>query len=347
VGVVTALEEAIIRAARCLNQSHMGEWLRENHPGRRAGPGSSPGLTLDKFELNAGLPVYRTLSVLGAAKATRRDLNLTDADQSYVSIVEDIQVALRAISDRFWGTIRTDVRTLIYDHDDVPVPFLGQPYISGLRQRRGPSLQTACARVGLSEHEIAVLAGCWHAAHSTDAYEAARASSIRVQLYDNLRRRLIARRSELTGRAESVMNQGVSLGDAARQVTKLVEAAYDDSDLELQGVAIQLRAYNELVQAVLWALLGFAEGSDDAFTPLPVDHSRVGVEHSRRHLIVHLTTFGARFGISAKGGPFVIRGRGPLDGIYLCQGTVLRAIGQEWGLTDLTGLKFSELEQAG
>jgi hypothetical protein len=345
---VTALEEAILRAARGVNQSHLGEWLRENHPGRRAGAGSQPGLTLDLFELNAGLPVYRTLSVLGAAKATRRDLSLTDADRSYVSTVNDIHVALRAISDRFWGKIRTDVRTLVYDHDDVPVSFLGLPYIPGLRQRPGPSLQTACAKIGLSEHEIAVLAGCWHAAHATDAYRAARASSIRVQLYDNLRRRLVVRRSELAGRAESVMNQGVSLGDATRQVTKLVEAAYDGPDLEVRGVAIQMRAYNELVQAVLWALLGFAEGSDDdVFTPLPVDHPRVGVEHSRRHLVVHLTTFGARFGISAKGGPFVISGRGPLDGIYLCQGTVLRAIGQEWGLTDLTGLKFSELEQAG
>jgi hypothetical protein len=344
---MTALEEAILRAARGLNQSHLGEWLGENHPGRRAGPGSPPGFTLDQFELNAGLPVYRTLSVLGAAKATRRDLNLTDADRSYVSTVNDIHVALRAISDRFWGTIRTDVRTLVYDHDDVPVSFLGYPYIPGLRQRPGPSLQTACAKIGLSEHEIAVLAGCWHEAHSTDAYEAARASSTRVQLYDKLRRRLIARRSELTGRAEVVMSQGVSLGDSSRQVTELVEAAYADSDLETQVVAMRLRAYNELVQAVLWALLGFAEGSGDAFTPLPVDHPRVGVEHGRRHLIVHLTTFGARFGISAKGGPFVISGRGPLDGIYLCQGTVLRAIGQEWGLTDLTGLKFSELEQAG
>jgi hypothetical protein len=123
--------------------------------------------------------------------------------------------------------------------------------------------------------------------------------------------------------------------------------AYLDCEADVREAAANLRAFNELVQAILWILLGFAEGSDHDFFPLPVDHPRVGAEHTRRHLVAHITCSGTEATrLPQMGSPFIVSGRGPLDGLYLCHGVAMRAIGTPWQLTDLTGLKFSELERA-
>lgn len=298
------------------------------------------------FELNAGPPVYRTIIVLDAARRTRRDLALSAEDRDYVDWVGTVQVALRTIADRFWGVIRPDIRLLVYDHDSVQVLHSGPAYIPGLRAKPGPSLHTACARVGIGERELSALAACWHAAHATEAYEAARSAATRIQLHDRLRQGLLAKRDARIAEAESVFREGPRLEDAARRLNRIADAAYETNDSEIRAAAEPLRAYHELLQAVLWTLLGFAEQPEGFDRTLRTGLPRMAVNHRWRHLEAQFTaTDNDSFPFPKMWAPFVVEGRALLDGLYICIGYAVHGLG-EGGYIDLTGLLLRELEHA-
>ena len=298
------------------------------------------------FELNAGPAVYRTFIVLDAADRTRRDLALSAEERDYVRWVGTVHVALQTIADRFWGVIRPDIRQLVFDHDNVQVLHSGPAYIPGLRAKPGPSLNTACSRVGIGERELSALAECWHAAHATDAFEAARVAATRIQLHDPLRHRLRVLRDELIAEADSVFRDRLRLEDAARRLGKLADAAYESADDQTRGAADPLRAYHELVQAVLWALLGFAEQPEAFDRTLRTGLPRMAVDHRWRHLEAHFTAMDDdSFPFPSVWGPFVVQGRALLDGLYICTGYSVHGLG-EGGYVDITGLLVRELERA-
>jgi hypothetical protein len=298
------------------------------------------------FELNAGPPVYRTFIVLDAADRTRRDLALSAEERDYVRWVGALHIALQAIADRFWGVIRPDVRELIYDHDNVQVLHSGPAYIPGLRARPGPSLHTACSRVGIGERELSALAECWHIAHATDAYQAARDAATQIQLHDRLRHGLRMHRDARMAEAESLFREGLLLKDAARRLNGIAEGAYATVDSQMRGAAEPLRAYHELVQAVLWALLGLAEQPDGLDRTLKSGLPRMAVNHRWRHLEAQFTAMDDdSFPFPRVWAPFVVERHTPLDGLYICTGYAMHGLG-EGGYIDVTGLLLRELERA-
>jgi hypothetical protein len=113
----------------------------------------------------------------------------------------------------------------------------------------------------------------------------------------------------------------------------------------MTAVASSIRGYNELVQAILWVLLGEAEASPDEVSPIPNGLSRIAVEHRWRHLEAHFT-FDHITSLHwlPPHTPFVVSGRGPLDGIYLSRGASMRSLGEGGGFTDVTGILVRELE---
>jgi hypothetical protein len=339
------LEEAALKAGMALRAVPFGKSMAAYDPGRRGGPGAAPS-ELAGFELSAGPPVFRTLSVLDAASRTGRDLRLSDEDREYVRWIGEVQTALRSIADRFWGTIRPDVRQLVFDHDSVLIIRGGQAFIPGLRGRPGPSIHTACSRVGIGERELAALAECWHAAHSTEAYASARAADIRIRLHDGLRRSLIRERAALATQADSMLLKGLTLGVVGRQLARLAADAYTRSAPDVQRAAESIRSYNELIQAVLWTILGFSEQPREDQHPVPPGFPRVAVQHRWRHLEAHFTMpLTDSMPFPKVYGPVRIDGRGPLDGIYICLGYSLRE-GRGQGYVDFTGLLLRELERA-
>jgi len=342
---LSSLERAVVNAGSTLSAGSFGAALRERDPGLRFGPKSGPS-QLAMFELNAGPPVFRTLIVLDAADRTRRDLKLSPEDREYVRWVGYVQVALRTIADRFWGVIRPDIRLLVYDHDNTQVLHSGPPYVPGLRAKPGASLQTACGRVGIGETELSALAGCWHAAHSSDAYAAARGAATRIQLYDRLRHSLQTGLATLSVQAESAFGAGRTLSDVAKRLNAIADDAYEQSEPEVRVAAEAIRAYHELVQAILWALLGYAEQPPGEDITLTTGLPRMGVKHRWRHLEAQFTaTDRDSFPFPKVSAPFRVDGRGLLDGLYICVGFAVHGLG-EGGYVDLTGMLLRELERA-
>lgn len=343
---MTSLEQALMAAGARLSQSELGAWMWANHPGRRDStyPDSKPS-QLAMFELNSGPPVYRTLSVLMSAQATRRDLGQSDVDRAYVAKVGDLTAALRAVADKFWGDIRADVRTLAFDYDNVRVPSRRHPYIVSLRDRPGPSLRTSCTKVGLGDLDIAAVASCWHAAHQTEVFEAAKTAATRIGLHDRLRRQLLERRNDLASRSTEMMGQGQTMQEVEARTRGIVVDGYRDAPAEVMEAADHLRSYNELVQVILWTLLGYCEGGLNGIPVVPTDIPRANVEHTWRHLRAQFTVpHSSQPWFPQRGGPFVVTGRGLLDGLYICDGFAFRGIG-EGGFTDVTGLSVRELER--
>ena len=339
------LERAVVAAGASLNASEFGKAMRLRHPGRRVGP-DQPGTELDRFELNAGPAVYRTFIVLDASDRTHMDLHLSDMEREYVSWVRDVQAALKAIADRFWGTIRPDVRLLVYDHDSVQVLHSGPPYIPGLRSRPGPSLQTSCLRVGIGPQQLAALAGCWHAAHATPCYTSAQAATTRIRLYDRLRRDLISARDSAHEQTQAAFSGQRRLGEVARALNEIADNAYSATPVLAREAADAIRGYHELIQVVLWALLGLTEQPQDRERSLDGGLPRVSVEHRWRHLQAQFTTGRDQSSFFPEtSAPFLVQGRGPLDGVYICTEYTLRGFG-EGGYVDLKGHLLREFERA-
>jgi hypothetical protein len=318
--------------------------MREAHPGRRSAHDKGV-VSLASHELNAGPPVFRTLIVLDTIARTRQSFALSPDDQRHIASVRDLHIWLRALSDRFWGGVRADVRTLAFDYDNHFLLHSGPPYIPGLRDRPGPAYNTTSSRIGLTEAQKASLSACWHAAHKTDAYAAASAAAARIRLHDSLRRRMVERLSVLNARAQAAYAEERPLGDIARNIGEIREAAYDDADEDVRRAAMQIKAFHELVQHLMWALLGFAEQEPGKIATLTVGLPRTSVRHRWRMLDAQFTTSDVdSLGFPQTGGPFQVVGRGPLDGVYVCIG-FNAALGE--ALTfDVTGRLIRELERA-
>jgi hypothetical protein len=343
---LTPLERAAVAAGQSLASGTFGESMRRAHPGRRSAK-DNRALGLSTFELNAGPPIYRTLVVLDAAARSRKPLELNEDDRRHVDWVGDVHSFLRAISHRFWADVRPDVRLLIFDHDNRFLLHSGPTYIPGLRDRPGPSLATSAARIGVdASQELAALAGCWHAAHRTNAYEAARLAGLEIRSNDSLRRSLAARRTELEGRVDEEFREGRRLGEIAASLRQLRAEAYDGLGIDVRNAAEAIRAYHELVQAVIWVVLGFAEQAPDKQSMLAGGLPRVSVRHRWRSLEAQFTTAeGDTLGVPGIGAPFLVTGRGLLDGVYLCVAFSMFAM-TDTATFDVTGQLLRELELA-
>jgi hypothetical protein len=151
------------------------------------------------------------------------------------------------------------------------------------------------------------------------------------------------RLNELDERARTAFQDPRTLGEIALDIRELRETAYEQTDDDVRRAAESLKAFHELLQMVLWVLLGFAEQGPDKIATLAMGLPRATVRHRWRSLEAQFTTSDAdNLGFPRAGGPFQVVGRGPLDGVYVCLGYIA-ALG-EASTFDVTGRLLRELE---
>jgi hypothetical protein len=123
-----------------------------------------------------------------------------------------------------------------------------------------------------------------------------------------------------------------------------ISEAYIDAPAAVRAVGQAVQAHNELVQSILWTLLGLAEHPSEPVltTALPAA-SRL--RRKGRHADLTLTTQGWSLGLLGNPPfPLAIQADTPVDGVYLTRSQLIQLLFDP--LTDVTGRRLGALEAA-
>lgn len=334
---VTELETAVWRAALAMRAADFGAHLRERSPrgARHAEAGS-----LAQWELGHGPPLHRTCFALEFCEITGHQYD-RQLEAGYIRWVSRALDAVGSYAARCWGDIRLDLRIEVVDEDDLGA--IHSRYIPVTRH--GPVDQHVEVFEGLGDGETRdALLEMVHEVLATDSYARALETSRDLRRNGGRRalekfgRRIRTRLEEIDQDADNLL----ASGDSMRQY---VHEAYRDAPPGVCDAGQAVQAFNELVQAMLWTLLGAAEQADapKPYTTLPAACRlrRVG-----RHHDLSTTMQEARMVVHASPpSPFVIAAGTPVDGIYLSRSQLVQLMFEP--LVDVTGRSLSALEAAG
>jgi hypothetical protein len=333
--VITALERAIFDAAVEMRRSPFGEALQRNHPGRRHSDDEIAVFTLAGIELNHGPPIHRTLWAL---EASHMGMPIDiEPDRDYIAWVMNALQAVARIAGMCWGAIPVENRIAVMDLDDLGP--MHSRYIPGSRGDEGgaalhfESLSNPSPRLALQAMA--------EAAQATPCFLAARAAQLKLGGSEGLLA-LQARRDSLGERLAQATQQPMTLDDASEAMTAVLNDDDLDAPESVRLVESTFRAYNQLVNHILWALLGIAEALFDP-TVVSEDLGTVRVTADGRSQTAHITLRDR--GIAEVGGlscPFIISGGLPVDGMYLSTTNVFQWGGESF--VDLVGDRVAALE---
>lgn len=334
--MVTAVEKAVIALGEHLRNEPFGQYLHSHHPSRRGGDG--PLDSLAPYELSGGSAIRRTFAVISLSQRAGEQLSWTDDDREYLEWVTRAWQAMKRIAAKCWAPIRSDIRSLVVDEDDL-FPDETQ-YLPGARESGvGPWLQFC----GLDREPANTLiselvAACRH----TAAYNAAAECAARVAKDGVLRAEAVRRRQLIMGGL--AIRKPELIGVAKNRRLDLVARAYESSGADVRQFAASVRGYNELINYVLWAVLGLAEITRTPKVSTSVDSIRA--RRRQRSLWVDFATLDPpdALVVAHPPAPFVMALGTPLDGLYIAEGNTVRWSGRE--LVDVHARRLRELEAA-
>ncbi len=337
---LTPLESAIRAAIAVSGETAFGRDVEAHSPGRR-GSGDRVGPnTLAGLELSLGPPIRRTFAVVNAAKQTGRPLRIDQEDREHIAWVEALLAAMQAVADRFWGEIRSDIRQLPVDVDDVvPLPFQPSLAIPGLRAKHPPRLAIAAERAGITDHELQVLREVWQAAQETPAYHAAMEAQENIradrQLYRSLR--------EIRVRAViPTPPHNERFVEYAARLHREIQSIYERQPIAETRPALALRRYNRLIHAILVAWLAGLEDGPSVPVLDPGDEA-IDAEIVDGVLQAGLTVRLAGGLVLARiSSPFIVDVESPFDGLYLTTGYRMQMVGSS-SAVDVTGFRLRDL----
>jgi len=251
--LVSPLEQAAVSLGEELRQAEFGQRLQELHPSRRAD--QAPFGSLASFEVNSGPAIRRTLQTLHLTQLANEPLTLSDADQAYIAWITDAWRAMQRIAGRCWVPMRSELRTMIVDQDDLGPN--ASHYIPASRVHEpGPALRFAGLESTRVQEAIdALVVAC----RSTPCYQRALECVSRMEQNSDLRTRVDKRRKRIVGELQPP--ERMTIADADNRARLIVRHGYENADGDVRVVADAVRAHNELVNYLLFALLGFAETS--------------------------------------------------------------------------------------
>ncbi|HYZ79035.1 MAG TPA: hypothetical protein VE596_16845 [Gaiellaceae bacterium] len=328
------VELATLELGRTLREREFGQRLREIHPSRRAGEASFDSLAA--YELSSGPAVRRTFHTLEMTNLAGQPLNLTDEDREYVTWIGQAWLAMRRIAGRCWRPIPPDVRLLVIDQDDLGPA--ASPYIPASREHEyGPALAFA----GLDTPEVAEkITAVVEACRSTACHEHVSELVECGQSDTAFLRTLAAQRARIVSRLD--FRERLTIGEANQRRYAIVQRAYDSAPADVREFADAVRAYNELVNYVLFAVLGFAEGHE--IIEINEDTGPIRCRRKPRLLWVHFASFDPRLLLASHPpSPFVLKASTPLDGLYMLEGSSMRWSGRT--LVDVHARRMRELEE--
>ena len=149
--------------------------------------------------------------------------------------------------------------------------------------------------------------------------------------------RIRPRLAEIEGAAGNVIAAGPPLRECVR-------AAYREAPAGVSEAGQGVQALNELIQAVLWTLLGVAEQTlePQPYTELP---AACRLQRDGRHHDLSVTTQDFQvFQRVSPPSPFAIAAETPIDGIYLSRSQLVQILFEP--VADVTGRRLGALEAA-
>jgi hypothetical protein len=336
--VISELERATIAACGAFHAGQIGEGLRRfSVASRSGGPGELDADQLVKYEVNAGPPITRTMRTLqmwdmgggGEGTAGAEDL---------LRWLPGAVAAVQRLAQLCWQPISQRERTLVFDEDDLGPA--ASWYLPATRSdETGPSLQFE----GLAGSEAL---DAWkqvsRRARETDAYAAA-AEAGQALKEPALARELQSCRDACARKLQEVVEgPPITLGEVIDTQKRLVRHAYDDASAPLREAAFAIRAYSELINHLLWAVL-CAAGSRTGLKAIDGDLGAVRVDGAQarpQHLwiVMDLDVW-----IGNPPTPFVIEKGLPCDGLYVMDASLT-----QWevtGLVDIRGTRIASLER--
>lgn len=332
--MVTNLEQATFDLGRLLRDREFGQKLRELHPSRRAGEAAFESLS--SYELSSGPALRRTFHALEITKMASQPLNLTDADRQYISWVGEAWRAMQRVAGRCWRPVPSHVRLLAVDQDDLGPTV--SPYIPASREHEyGPALRFAgLDDVDVEERIATVVAAC----RATPCHEHVAALSAQVQADASLRRRAAQQRERIVSRL--TFQERLTIGQANERRSSIVQQGYDTAERDIREFALAVRAFNELVNYVLFTILGLAEAHE--IIEVSEDTGPIRCRRKPRLLWVHFASFDPRISLAGHPpAPFVMNTGTPLDGLYILEGSSVSWSGRT--LVDVHARRISDLEE--
>ena len=333
---MTDLEAAVWRAALAMRAADFGAQLRLYDPrGERCDRRGS----LAHWEVQHGPPLHRTFYALEFCDIIGQDFD-RQLEADYLQWVGGALHAIGSYAARCWGDIPLDLRMEAVDEDDLGVIY--SRYIPVTRH--GPVDQRAEAFEGLGEGEAReALLEMTREIRATDCYARAHEAVRDLRRHGGRRalekfgRRIRARLDEIEDAADNLIAAGPPLRDHIRK-------AYREAPAGVSEAGRASQALNELIQAVLWTLLGMAEQSHDPqpYTELP---AACRLRREGRHHDLSVTT--QDFDMVVHGSPpspFAIAAGTPVDGIYLSRSQLIQLMFEP--LADVTGRSLGALEAA-
>jgi hypothetical protein len=333
---MTHLEVAVWHAGLALRAADFGAELRARDPG---GERADQSGSLAQWELQHGPPLHRTFYALEFCDLTEQEFDRR-LEADYLRWVGGALQAVGSYAARCWGEIPLDLRMEVVDEDDLGVIY--SRYIPVTRH--GPVDRRAEAFEGLGEGEAREsLLELTRKVLATDCYARAHGAVRDLRhrggrrALEKFGRRIRAQLDEIDQAADNVIAAGPPLREYIRR-------AYRDAPAGVREAGQASQALNELIQAVLWTLLGMAEQPHDPqpHTTLP---AACRLRREARHHDLSITT--QDFGMVVQGSPpspFAIAAGTPVDGIYLSRSQLVQLMYEP--LADVTGRRLGALEAA-
>jgi len=226
---------------------------------------------------------------------------------------------------------------LVFDQDDLgPAASI---YIPATREHEyGPALAFA----GLDSEEVAPkIAAVVDACRSTPCHEHVRELAETASSHASFLRKLEQERRRIISSLN--FREPLTIGQTHARQYGIVQRCYDSAPSDVRAFADAVRAYNELLNYVLFAVLGFAEGHD--VIEITEDTGPLRCRRKPRLLWVHFASFDPQISLAGHPpSPFVLKAETPLDGLYISEGTSMRWSGRS--LVDVHARRIRELEEA-
>jgi hypothetical protein len=339
--VISPLERAALDACEAFHSSQFGAALRERSPQARYGPEGPPADPLAMYEINGGAPIARTLRTLQMMQMGRESIDPSSI-QEFLEWIGNAMQAVQRLAQMCWAPIPKRERQLIYDEDDLGPA--GSPYLPASRyDQLGPSLQfeglARSSAVGAWRDLVQVL-------RQTQCYQAATAAGEALQEPTSRAEAVACRDTTSAARRAILAGPPIRLGEALDRQRALIRDAYVQASPELQQAATAIRAHNELVNHLLWAVLCAAERSEArGETVADLSEDDLGAMRLSGQRPQEITlVLQERLWIGHPPSPFVIDNQTPCSGVYITRGTMMQL--EATGLMDIEGTRLASLEHA-
>jgi hypothetical protein len=319
-----------------MRAAEFGAELRGYDPRRERA--NEPG-SMAQWENQKGPPLHRTFFALELCNITGSDFD-RQLEAPYLQWVGGALQAMGSYASRCWSDIPLDLRTEVVDEDDLGV--IHSRYIPVTRH--GPVDAKAENFGGLGEGEAReTLMEMVDQVLATDCYARA-LEAVRDLRHHGGRRALEKFGRRVRARLDEIDDGAANLLAAGPMLRDYVRKAYRDAPDGVAEAGEAVQALNELVQAILWTLLGVAEQLEEPeqYQALP---SACRLRRHGRHHDLSLTTGSSEMVLhGSPPSPFMIAAGTPVDGIYLSRSQLVQLMFEP--LADVTGRSLGALEAA-